>query len=99
MADLREDDQLQQNADTTAHDWKGASKREMLADLLLELNRPSEALSEYQAALTVTPDRFDALYGAARSAAKVGKPNDAAAYYAQVQKNWQNSNSDRPEFS
>jgi hypothetical protein len=35
---------LDENADTTAHDWMGASAREMLAELLLELNRPSEAL-------------------------------------------------------
>ncbi|MGA7637642.1 MAG: tetratricopeptide repeat protein [Candidatus Acidiferrales bacterium] len=72
----------------------GASAREMLANLLLELNRPSEAPSEYQAALALTPNRFDALYGAARSAAKAGKPDDAAAYYAQIQKNCQDSSSD-----
>lgn len=99
IAELREADQLQQNADTTAHDWMGASAREMLADLLLELNRPSEALSEYQAALRLTPNRFDALYGAARSAAKVGKPDDAAVYYAQIQENCQGSSSDRPELT
>jgi len=98
IAELREADQLQQNADTTAHDWMGASALEMLADLLLELNRPSEALSEYQAALRLTPNRFDALYGAARSAAKAGKPEDAAAYYAQIQKNCQGSGSNRPEL-
>lgn len=99
IAELREADQLQQNADTTAHDWMGASALEMLADLLLELNRPSEALSEYQAALRLTPNRFDALYGAARSAAKASKPGDAAAYYAQIQKNCQGSNSERPELT
>jgi tetratricopeptide (TPR) repeat protein len=98
IAELRKADQLQQNADTTAHDWMGASAREMLADMLLELNRPSEALREYQAALRLTPNRFDALYGAARSAVKVGKPDDAAAYYAQIQKNCQGSSSDRPEL-
>ena len=99
IAGLREADRLQQNADTTAHDWMGASAREMLADLLLELNRPSEALSEYLAALRLTPNRFDALYGAARAAAKAGKPDDAAAYYAQIQNNCQGSSSDRPELA
>jgi predicted Zn-dependent protease len=99
ITELREADQLQQNADTTAHDWMGASAREMLADLLLELNRPSEALTEYQAALRLTPNRFDGLYGAARAAAKSGKPDDAAAYYAQIQKNCQGSTSDRPELA
>jgi Tetratricopeptide repeat len=99
IAELREADQLQQNADTTAHDWMGASPREILADLLLELNRPLEALSEYQASLRLTPNRFDALYGAARSAAKAGKPDDAAVYYAQIQKNCQGSSSNRPELA
>jgi tetratricopeptide (TPR) repeat protein len=99
IAELREADQLQQNADTTAHDWMRASAREMLAELLLELNRPSEALSEYQTALRLTPNRFDALYGAARSAAKADKPDDATAYYAQIQKNCQGSSSHRPELA
>jgi tetratricopeptide (TPR) repeat protein len=99
VAELREADQFQQSADTTAHDWMGASAREMLADLLLELNRPSEALSEYQASLRLTPNRFDALYGAARSAVKAGKPDDAAVYYAQIQKNCQGCSSDRPELA
>src|SRR6266481_6423277 len=35
--------------------------REMLGDLLLELKRPAEALTEYQAALKNSPNRFDAL--------------------------------------
>jgi hypothetical protein len=77
----------------------GTSAREMLADLLLELNRPSEALSDYQAALRLTPNRFDALFGAARSAAKAGKPDDATAYYAQIRKNCQGASSDRPELA
>jgi tetratricopeptide (TPR) repeat protein len=99
IAELREADQLQQSADTTAHDWMGASALEMLADLLLELNRPSEALSEYQAALRLTPNRFDALYGAARSAAKASKTDDAGVYYTQIQKNCQGSSSERPEVT
>ncbi|MGA9972499.1 MAG: tetratricopeptide repeat protein, partial [Candidatus Acidiferrales bacterium] len=99
IAELREADQLQQNADTTAHDWMGASALEMLADLLLELNRPSDALTEYRAALRLTPNRFDALYGAARSAAKAGKPDDATAYYARIQINCQGSSSNRPELT
>jgi tetratricopeptide (TPR) repeat protein len=99
ISQLRQADQLQQNADTTAHDWMRASAREMLADLLLELNRPSEALIEYQVALRLTPNRFDALYGAARAAAKAGKADDAAAYYGNLQKNCQESSSDRPELT
>jgi tetratricopeptide (TPR) repeat protein len=98
IRELREADELQRRADTTAHDWMGASAREMLGDLLQELKRPSEALMEYKAALRLTPNRFDALYGAARAATEAGKPDEATVYYSQVVKNCQGSTSERPEL-
>jgi len=57
---------------------------EMLADLLLELNRPADALKEYQAVLTNYPNRFDALYGAARAAELAGQPQLAHEFYAKL---------------
>ena len=42
--------------------------REMLADLLLEAKHPQQALAEYQTDLKLNPNRFNALYGAARAA-------------------------------
>jgi tetratricopeptide (TPR) repeat protein len=47
--------------------------REMLADLLLEMNRPEQGLAEYQADLKLNPNRFNGLYGAARAAELSGK--------------------------
>jgi len=41
--------------------------REQLGDLLLELNRPQEALPEFDRALTMTPKRLGALKGKARA--------------------------------
>jgi len=58
--------------------------REMLADLLLELNRPAEALAEYQAALKNSPNRFDSLYGAAQAAQKAGNSASANAYFTKL---------------
>jgi tetratricopeptide (TPR) repeat protein len=58
--------------------------REMLADMLLELKRPSEALAEYKAALKNSPNRFDALYGAGHSAQLAGDAAAANAYYAKL---------------
>jgi hypothetical protein len=58
--------------------------REMLADLFLEINRPSEALTEYQAVLKDYPNRFDALYGAARSAEAASDPQQARKFYSQL---------------
>lgn len=58
--------------------------REMLADLLLELKRPAEAAEEYQIVLKNSPNRFNALYGAAHAAQLAGKARDAQGYYAKL---------------
>jgi hypothetical protein len=58
--------------------------REMLADLLLELKRPSEALAEYQAALKNSPNRFDSLYGAGHAAQLAGDSASANDYYTKL---------------
>nr|MDQ5872630.1 hypothetical protein [Acidobacteriota bacterium] len=42
--------------------------REQLGDLLLELGKPAEALTEYRADLAASPNRLNGLYGAARAA-------------------------------
>jgi hypothetical protein len=58
--------------------------REMLADLLLELKRPAEALVEYEAVLKGYPNRFDALYGPAQAAQSLGDRAKASQYYAKL---------------
>jgi hypothetical protein len=55
--------------------------REMLADLLLELKRPKEAFTEYEAALKNSPNRFDSLYGAGHAAQLAGDSAAANAYF------------------
>ncbi|HZR58491.1 MAG TPA: hypothetical protein VFA74_16580 [Terriglobales bacterium] len=77
----------------------GIPAREMLADMLLDMNRPEAALIEYEANLKLNPNRFNSLYGAGRAAELMGKNNKASAYYAQLVKNCNGSNSDRPELS
>jgi tetratricopeptide (TPR) repeat protein len=73
--------------------------REMLADMLLELKRPQEALAEYQMALTLSPNRFNGLFNAGLAAEAVGDPLQAQAYYASLLKLTDNgSQSVRPEF-
>jgi hypothetical protein len=46
--------------------------RELLADLLLELDQPAAALVEYQAMLRTDPNRFRSLLGEARAAKQTG---------------------------
>jgi tetratricopeptide (TPR) repeat protein len=58
--------------------------REMLADMLMELKRPSEALREYKIVLKNAPNRFDALLGAGRAAQASGDANTAQVYYAKL---------------
>ena len=54
--------------------------RELLADLLLELNQPAEALVEYRTMLSTDPNRFRSLLGEARAAKQTG--NSATAHDA-----------------
>ena len=42
--------------------------RELLGEMLLQLNRPAEALVAFEATMKKEPNRFRALYGAARAA-------------------------------
>jgi tetratricopeptide (TPR) repeat protein len=58
--------------------------REQLADLLTELGRPLEAVTEYQAVLVSSPGRLQALYGAAHAAELAGRAEQARTLYAQL---------------
>ena len=58
--------------------------RELLGEMLLQLNRPAEALVEFETTLKKEPNRFRATYGAARAAEAAGQPQKAAAYYASL---------------
>ncbi|HKV62021.1 MAG TPA: hypothetical protein VJO16_08920 [Candidatus Acidoferrum sp.] len=62
----------------------GIPAREMLADMLLELKRPPEAFAEYKIVLKNSPNRFDGLLGAARSAQAAGDAGNAQSYYAKL---------------
>ena len=70
----------------------------MLADLLMEMGRPEDALAEYEKSMKIDPNRFNGLYGAARAAELAHKPEKATAYYAQLLKNCAGQQSDRPEL-
>lgn len=78
---------------------QGIPTREMMADMLLEANRPQQALAEYQVDLKFSPNRFNGLYGAARAAEASGKQSDANEYYALLVKTCEGGNSTRPELT
>jgi hypothetical protein len=61
-----------------------APARELLGDLLIELKQPGAALQEYRATLQKEPNRFRAVYGAARAAALAGDSQTARTMYSQL---------------
>jgi len=58
--------------------------REMLAELYSLENQPKESLAEYEAVLKVAPNRFSAVYGAARAAEASGNGEVAKRYYQKL---------------
>ncbi|MBZ5665254.1 MAG: hypothetical protein LAO30_11685 [Acidobacteriia bacterium] len=77
----------------------GIPAREMLADMLLEMKRPEQALAEYKTGLKFFPNRFNSLYGAAQAAEMAGLASQATEYYAVLIKNCAGSRSLRPELA
>jgi tetratricopeptide (TPR) repeat protein len=58
--------------------------REMLAELLMIGHQPRESLVEYQSVLKIAPNRFNALYGAARAAEASGDATVASGYFRKL---------------
>src|SRR6266481_998044 len=93
---------LRSVADTEDKIGKGETDlpvREMLADMLMGMQKPQEAFAEYETSLRTDPNRFNGLYGAAQAAEMTHQKDKAAAYYAQLLKNCNGSMSDRPELA
>jgi len=76
----------------------GIPAREMLADMLLELKRPAEAIAEYRTVLKNSPNRFDGLLGAARAAQASGDTGGAQSFYAKLAEIC-GAGADRPELA
>lgn len=70
----------------------------MMGDMLLQMNRPDQALLEYEAELKVSPNRFNSLYGAGLASEAAKDAHKAADYYQQLLKACAAGNSKRPEI-
>ncbi len=73
--------------------------REMLADMLLEFGHPDQALTEYETALKLSPNRLNGLYNAGRAAEAAGNKQKAMFYYSALLKSAGNRESARPEIA
>jgi len=58
--------------------------RELLGDMLLENDNPTEALIAYQTDLARHPNRFNGLYGAAVAAYKIKDSHSSKSYFRQL---------------
>jgi dipeptidyl aminopeptidase/acylaminoacyl peptidase/predicted Zn-dependent protease len=72
--------------------------REMLADVQLEAKQYQDALASYTGTLKLWPNRFDAVYGAARAAEAAGNAQEARAQFAKLLE-ISGPGADRPELA
>ena len=72
--------------------------RELLGDMLLQMNKSAQALEAYEASLKTHPKRFNGLYGAGLAAEKSKNLSKATDYYQQLLASANSVNSNRPEL-
>lgn len=61
-----------------------APARELLAEMLLQLQQPELAFEQFAATLRKEPRRFRSLYGAAHAARLSGKPDSSRRYFREL---------------
>ena len=61
-----------------------APARELLGEMLLEMNEPAQALEHFEATLKKEPRRFRALYGAAHAAQLSGNRDVSQRYFREL---------------
>jgi tetratricopeptide (TPR) repeat protein len=66
--------------------------------MLLEMNRPAEALQAFETSEKHDPNRFRGLYGAGKAAALMGDQAKARSYYGKLLVLVQKADSERPEL-
>ena len=72
--------------------------RELLGDMLLDMNKPAQALEAYQLDLKLHPNRFNGVYGAAVAAKNSGEHEMAILYFEELLKLAEGVDSDRAEL-
>jgi tetratricopeptide (TPR) repeat protein len=85
VALLRRAVELEANADKEAvTPGEVLPAGDLFGDLLLQLERPTEALASFEAVLSSSPNRLNTLFGAGIAAEQAGDPVKAARYFEQV---------------
>lgn len=61
-----------------------APARELLGEMLLQMNEPVQALEQFEATLSHEPGRFRSLYGAAHAAELSGRLDTSEKYFREL---------------
>lgn len=72
--------------------------RELLGDMLMEMNKPALALEAYKSVLETHPNRFNGLYSAGLAAQRCGNKEEATLYFQKLLISIGASNSKRSEL-
>jgi tetratricopeptide (TPR) repeat protein len=72
--------------------------REMLGDMLLQMNRPQQALQAYRVALKISPNRLHSLYGAGFAAEQLKQKKLALKYYGKLVRQTEKASTQTPEI-
>ena len=73
--------------------------RELLGEMLMTLNQPGTALTEFERSLQRDPNRFRGIYGAARAAEAAGDNAAARTWYAKLRELAAGRDTERPELT
>lgn len=73
--------------------------RELLGEMLLALNQPTQAFTEFERSLQRDPNRFRGVYGAGCAAEAAGNRRAAREYYAKLQTLTAERDTERPELA
>jgi len=73
--------------------------RELLGEMLLGMNEPTEALKEFEASLQSARNRYRGLYGAAKAAERSGDREKARGYYKRLVALCGYADTERPELA
>ena len=71
--------------------------RELLGEMLLEMNRPADALHAFETSENHDPNRFRGLYGAAKAATLAGDQAKAKSYFERLLTLAKSADTERPE--
>jgi predicted Zn-dependent protease len=73
--------------------------RGLLGEMLLALNQPAQAFTEFERSLQRDPNRFRVVYGASRAAEAAGNRQAAREHYAKLKTLTADRDTERPELA